>query len=68
MPYQNHYYAALNYLHINPMKHGYVAGPYTWQWSSLTMYAQDHGREWLRSLWKHYPPNQFDKLESITKC
>ena len=64
---QNHYYVALNYLHFNPTKHGYVTDPYTWQWSSLNMYAQDHGREWLRSLWKQYPPNQFNELESITQ-
>jgi putative transposase len=51
-----HYFLALNYIHYNPVKHGYVADAHDWQWSSLSLYYEDHGREWLREKWTHYPP------------
>jgi putative transposase len=43
-----HYYRALNYIHFNPVKHGYVENAYDWQWSSLSLYYEDYGRDWLR--------------------
>lgn len=51
-----HFYCALNYVHHNPVKHGYVSDPYEWPWSSLTNYLDAQGREWLRDTWKTYPP------------
>lgn len=51
-----HYYRALNYIHYNPVKHGYVEDSYDWQWSSLSLYYEDHGRDWLREKWKSHPP------------
>ena len=53
-----HYYRALNYLHYNPVKHGYDKDAYAWQWSSLSMYYDDHGRDWLREKRKAYPPEE----------
>ncbi len=53
-----HYYRALNYIHYNPVKHGYVQDAYDWQWSSLSMYDEDHGRDWLREKWKTFPPEK----------
>lgn len=53
-----HYYRALNYIHYNPVKHGYVQDAYDWQWSSLSLYYEDHGRDWLREKWNDYPPEQ----------
>lgn len=52
---ERHYYHALNYLHYNPMKHGYVHGPYDWPWSSVHIYFDTHGRQWLREHWTKYP-------------
>lgn len=54
-----HFYRALNYIHANPVKHGYVADPYEWPWSSLQAYLDEHGRAWLQSTWKKYPPTEF---------
>ncbi len=53
------YYRALNYMHIYPVKHRYVADVYEWPWSSLQDYLDANGREWLRALWKTHPPNNF---------
>jgi len=53
-----HYFRALNYIHNNPVKHGYVENAADWQWSSLGMYYEDHGREWLREKWKLFPPQE----------
>lgn len=52
-----HFYCALNYIHYNPVKHGYVRDPYDWLWSSLPNYLEDRGRDWLRETWKTYAPS-----------
>jgi len=60
----NHYHvlarveSLLNYIHYNPAKHGYVESAYDWKWSSLGMYQEDHGREWLREKWTDFPPQK----------
>ena len=56
-----HYYQALNYIHINPVKHGYVKSPYDWIWSSLAIYVDEKGRDWLREQWEAHPPGDFGK-------
>ncbi len=54
------FYRALNYVHYNPVKHGYTDDPYDWPWSSLSNYADSYGREWLREKWKaHRPPDDY---------
>lgn len=58
---ERHYYCALNYIHINPVKHGYVSDPYEWPWMSLQHYSDRQGRDWLREKWKMYPPGDFGK-------
>jgi putative transposase len=54
---EKHYYCALNYIHFNPVKHGYAKSPYEWRWSSLRLYEEDFGREWLQTMWQEYPPD-----------
>jgi len=57
-----HLHLAFNYIHYNPVKHGYVNTPYDWHWSSLSLYYNEMGREWLRDHWKSYtPPPDFGK-------
>jgi len=57
-----HLRVAFNYIHYNPVKHGYVSDPYDWPWSSLQMYYEDRGESWLLEQWKDYqPPNDFGK-------
>lgn len=51
-----HLRTAFNYIHYNPVKHGYITDPFDWPWSSLQMYYEDKGRDWLQEQWKSYPP------------
>ena len=50
-----HFFATLNYIHNNPVKHGYVARWAAWPFSSFHWYLQTHGRDWLLDLWRQYP-------------
>jgi putative transposase len=58
---ENHYYCTLNYIHINPYKHGYVNDPFDWPWMSLQSYSELQGLDWLREKWKTYPPGDFGR-------
>jgi putative transposase len=58
----SHLHVAFNYLHYNPVKHGYVSDPYDWPWSSLQMYYEDKGKDWLADQWQAFePPDDFGK-------
>lgn len=59
--FERHYYATLNYIHYNPVKHGLVESAYDWQWSRLKLYYDCERREWLRELWKQYPIEDYGK-------
>jgi putative transposase len=57
-----HLRVAFNYIHYNPVKHGYVSDAYDWPWSSLQMYYEDRGENWLLEQWKEYKlPHDFGK-------
>ena len=58
---ERHYYATLNYIHYNPVKHNYVKSPYDWETSSIHWYLQEKGRDWLRSCWVEYPVRDYGK-------
>src|SRR6185503_19344791 len=51
-----HLHVAFNYIHYNPVKHGYVRDQYEWPWSSLAVYYEDKGKDWLQEHWFAYPP------------
>ena len=50
-----HFYTTLNYIHNNPVKHGYVAKWTDWPFSSVHWYMETKGRDWLVNAWKSYP-------------
>jgi putative transposase len=50
-----HYYTTINYIHNNPVKHGYVGKWTGWPYSSVHWYLETEGREWLADLWRSYP-------------
>jgi len=54
---EQHLHVAFNYIHSNPVKHGYVSDPYDWPWSSLLMYYEDKGKDWLQKQWEAYKPS-----------
>jgi putative transposase len=58
---QRHYYSTLNYIHYNPVKHGWAPSPYTWEDSSVHWYVHDFGREWLRDLWARHPIRSYGR-------
>ncbi len=58
---ERHYYTTLNYIHYNPVKHGYVSSPYDWTRSSVHWYRKQFKRQWLRDLWCDYPVRQYGK-------
>lgn len=50
-----HFYVAMNYIHHNPVKHGYVATWEEWPFSSAADYLAQVGRDKVLELWKKYP-------------
>jgi putative transposase len=36
----------MDYIHFNPMKHGYVESPFEWHHSSIHEYCEDYPPEW----------------------
>jgi putative transposase len=50
-----HYYVAGNYIHHNPVKHGYVGKWEEWPYSSAGDYIAEAGRETVLKQWKEYP-------------
>jgi len=58
---ERHYYTTLNYIHYNPIKHGYVKKALDWNCSSAHWYAEHFGIEWLRDAWQKYPVRDYGK-------
>jgi putative transposase len=52
---EGHYYCSLNYIHGNPVKHGWAKRADLWVWSSLPMYLRELGRDTLAQWWEAYP-------------
>jgi putative transposase len=48
-------WARFNYVHNNPVKHGYVRQLEDWPFSSYHYYLRTEGEEWLRDCWLRYP-------------
>jgi putative transposase len=43
-----------NYIHQNPVKHGYVQNSEDWSFSSYHHYLREKGAEWLDDCWQRY--------------
>ncbi|MFP4380245.1 MAG: REP-associated tyrosine transposase [Candidatus Sumerlaeia bacterium] len=52
---ERHFYATVNYIHGNPVKHGWVQDASLWDWSSLPIWMGEYGRDCLVKQWKDYP-------------
>ena len=44
-----------NYIHQNPVNHGYVRNMKHWPFSSYHYYLKEKGFEWLQDCWQRYP-------------
>jgi putative transposase len=52
---ERHFWASVNYIHHNPVRHGYVNKWQEWPWSSVHAYMAEVGREEVEVKWKEYP-------------
>lgn len=58
---ERNYYSAINYIHANPVKHGYVQKSQDWKWSSSNEYEKKIGLGTLRNWWREHPCDDFGK-------
>ena len=49
-----HFWASMNYIHNNPVKHGYVKKWGEWPFSSALRYIEAVGREEAERVWREY--------------
>ncbi len=58
---ERHYWATLNYVHHNPVKHGCAACWTDWPWSSAADYLEQTGTEEAKRIWRDYPIRDYGK-------
>lgn len=49
------FWTRFNYIHYNPVKHGYVERPKDWRYSSYRYYADPDGSLWLDGCFRDFP-------------
>ncbi|MFA6566577.1 MAG: hypothetical protein WCS96_00045 [Victivallales bacterium] len=57
----NHFWASVNYININPVKHHQVTNAMDWETSSMHSHMEEHGRDKLIQLWENYPVLDYGK-------
>jgi putative transposase len=58
---ERHLWASINYVHHNPVKHGYVKRWQEWPWSSARSFLEDVGMERATEIWREYPVLEYGK-------
>ncbi len=58
---ESHFWATLNYVHHNPVKHGYVDKWMDWPYSSAEEYIGQMGEPEASRIWKNYPINEYGR-------
>lgn len=53
------YWTRFNYIHHNPVKHGYVARTEDWRFSSALYYLEGKGEEWMLDAFRRHPVVDF---------
>ena len=56
-----HFWASVNYIHHNPVHHGYVEKWPDWPWSSASDFVERVGRETAAKIWREYPILDYGK-------
>ncbi len=56
---EGHFWATTNYIHHNPVRHGYVARWTEWPWSSAHEYLNEIGKDEAAVKWKTFPVLQY---------
>ena len=58
---ERHFFATVNYVHNNPVHHGYVRLWSEWPWSSAAEYLEQMGRAEAERVWKEFPIRDYGK-------
>ena len=58
---QRHFWATLNYIHHNPVHHGYVEKWQDWIWSSAADFLERVGQETALKIWREFPILDYGK-------
>jgi len=58
---ERHFWATLNYVHYNPVHHGYARQWTDWPWSSTTQYLEQVGREEAERVWREHPIRDYGR-------
>jgi len=56
-----HFWARVNYIHHNPVKHGYTQKWQDWPWSSAAEFLERVGRETAEKIWREFPILDYGK-------
>jgi putative transposase len=56
-----HFWATFNYVHHNPVRHGYVEQWTEWPWSSAPEYLAQSGIEEAKRIWRDFPILDYGK-------
>jgi putative transposase len=56
-----HFWATLNYVHHNPVHHGYAEAWQDWPWSSAAEFLSCVGRARTLEIWRQYPIMDYGK-------
>jgi putative transposase len=62
---ERHFWATLNYVHHNPVQHGYVRRWSDWPWSSAAQYLEKVGVDEAKRIWLKYPILDYGKKWDI---
>jgi putative transposase len=54
------FWTKFNYIHYNPVKHGYAEKPEDWKFSSFNDILEKNGVEWVDDCWARYPVVEYD--------
>ena len=58
---QRHFWIVMNYIHHNPVHHGYVKHWQEWPFSSAMEFIEMVGREKAGEIWRKYPIKDYGK-------
>jgi putative transposase len=58
---EKHFFASVNYIHSNPVRHDYVKKATDWACSGIHLWVKEYGLDYLRSLWREYPVLDYGK-------
>lgn len=56
---ERHFWATMNYIHHNPVKHGYVKRWQDWPFGSAIDFVERFGRDYCKRMWSEYPIGRY---------